>query len=206
MSKRESTSSEIALAEPNKKMARVHYEKLPTTKFKRYIHALAPQNQKKKIEYSNDPKVIQRRRTLNQRRACVHRILVQLLKNGQFYDKQGKQYQLINGIVCTPDDKQYFIISKTNDLNKKTYTEELQLHDIIPVDNNFTKEDLEFNDLLQRFVAGDPEVVGLIKNKRAFTSVENPIMQDIDYLKKRVQNRLDDVSDSDSSDEREDGQ
>jgi len=203
--KRTSNASELLPVE-QKKDARKAYEKLAKTRFKRYIHALSKENQLKKNEYSKNPQVIERRKTLNQRRAAVGRILVTLLKNGNFYDKDGHQYCLKNGIVCLPNDKQYFVISKTNELTKKTYTEDIELHQIIPVDNTITKEDIEFTELLQKFVEGDAEVVGLIKNKRAFTDIENPIMKDIDYLKKRVDNRLKDKSDSISESSDEDGQ
>lgn len=183
-----------------KKIARIRYEKKPETRFKRYIQSLNPVNQKKKDEYAKNPQVVERRKTLNQRRAANNRILLKLLKDGMLYDKNGHVYDLKGGIVCVPMDKQYFVISKSSELTMKPYVDDIELNLVVPVDTIMTDQDAEFQNLCQRFVEGDSDVIGLIRNKRAFTEVENPIMQNLDYLKRKVKNRLDDISDTDSSD------
>jgi hypothetical protein len=194
------SSSVIEDSGHKKKIARIRYEKKPETRFKRYVQSLNPVNQEKKVAYAKNPQVVDRRKILNQRRAANNRILLTLLKNEMLYDMSGRAYDLKGGIVCLPSEKQYFVISKSNELIKKPYTDDIELHQVIPVDTMITEQDTEFLELCQKFVDGDPDVIGLIRNKRAFTEVENPIMKNLDLLKKMVKHRLDDVSDTESSD------
>jgi hypothetical protein len=156
---------------------------------------LDPDNQEKKEKYSKQDKVVTRRRVLNQKRSALARTLMSMLKEG-LLTYGDAQLSLVNGVVCDTKSSHYYIVDNNNDITTKSYTNEIDLHDIIPAIHVKSEEDEKFEKLCADFVKGEPAVLELIKKKRTFTEVPNPIAEKIPLLQKKVKNRIDGVDSS----------
>jgi len=194
MSKRQHSS------DANRKEVKKRYERLPETKFRRYIASMDPDTKAKKRKYAADEKVIERRKFLNRKRNYRCRILFRLLRGGKLFDESGNQFDCLGGVVCLPDKNDYFIIDNKNNIQTKQFQDEIELSQVLPFQETEAPEDVEYKALCRKFVEGDEEVLKIITTKKVTTTIENPILPNLDYLKKKVQNRLDGIY-SDSSDE-----
>lgn len=157
-----------------KRNAREAYEKKVSSKFKRWARQFDEKTIDKRKQYSDNPKVQERRGWLNKRRRVLIKTSMSLLKNEEFFDAQGNKYALLNGVIVKPHAKIYAKTDKKGNISWSSYTNEVELLDLMPEVTDPTPEEVEFKQFLNKFLSGDPEVVDLVKKKKTTMEYEDP--------------------------------
>jgi len=148
----------------NKNGARAQYEKRPEVRLKRYIKNHDDGYIKKRREYSMDPKVKQRRQTLNKRRRQLCSILITMVKNGLVADKEGNSYRIEAGRLVQ-NEINVVKIDKLGNLHLIKFDNRIDLENEQLDDPIVSKEDEEFLELLGKYKNGELVIDKCTKEK-----------------------------------------
>jgi hypothetical protein len=143
---------------------RAQYEKRPEVRLKRYIKNHDDGYIRKRREYSMDPKVKQRRQTLNKRRRQLCSILITMVKNGLVADKEGNTYRIEAGRLVQ-NDINVVKIDKLGNLHLIKFDTRIDLENEQLDDPITSKDDEEFMELLEKYKKGELVVDKQVKEK-----------------------------------------
>ncbi len=164
-------------------------------KLKKYIASRNPEVVEKRKEYAKDPKVKDRRRELNKERRLLYGTIAKIIESGYCFDNEGNPFKILNNRCVVPDKKLLYCLDEDRKVYTKQYKDDISLLDIPYKPSDKSKRDEEFEELLKKFVDGDPEIITLVSKKRVVTETEDPM---IDKMRAIISIEMKEYSDSDT--------
>jgi len=145
------------------KKSKSNYERRPEVRLKRYIKNKDPDYISKRTEYSLQPGVKQRRKTLNQRRRQLCTILINMVKNGLMYDDEGNIYLTEAGRLIKKGNK-IVKCDKLGNVHCIEFDTRIDLEKEELDEPIMTEEDEKFKELLEKYKKGEIQVTKKQKN------------------------------------------
>lgn len=183
-------------------------KKTEIARLKRYINSKQPENIKKRLEYSKDPVTVKRRKDLNRERRYLCALLIKMLKDGLLTETlSGNRLDFIGNRICITDKKLYYVFDQDKNLQKLPYKDEISLLESDYASPSQTKDKSNFNELLKKFVEGDPEIVSMVCTKKVSHEERDPderIVQIRQIISKYIEDE-DSVNESESESENGNG-
>jgi hypothetical protein len=167
-------------------------------KLKKYINSLDQTKIEKRKSYAKDPRVKERRKELNGERRLMWNVLTKLISDGKCFDKDGNPYSIHTNRVITQANKTFYFLNDDRNLVTSTYSDDIDLVQKPYKSPGPSKKDEAFEDLLNKFIDGDPTIIEKVSKKRIYTESSDPTVQKI---REKLLQQNKDSSDKESSDE-----